>query len=178
MTLHAKTRYDERLEEIARFEAENQYDATYMKELLRDAPDAYEVFAGFLPMAGHRASCPADLYHVASIAAYRQVDCGPCLQLAIRRARADGVAPELIKATLSAATDGLSPDQARVRAFARGLLVGDPEIDALRQQLVASHGPVAVAEIALRVAAAHVFPVVKRALGHYRSCSLAPLEIA
>ena len=49
----------------------------------------------------------------------------------------------------------------------------DPE---LREALRARYGEAGLVELALGIAAARVFPTVKRALGHAQACSLVPLS--
>ena len=174
-TAQAETN-NETLAAIEAFERKYRYDATYMKDMLEAAPEALAVFQSFLQMVSHPKACPVDLYHVASIAAFQHVDCGPCLQLAARYAVEAGVPRETIEAALNQ-PETLTEKQASVHTFANSILQGAPDHDALRQKLVNEIGEAAVIEIALKVASAQIFPVVKRALGHYQSCTLVSIEI-
>lgn len=167
----------EALEQIEAFERQFRYDATYMKEMLAAAPEALAAFQAFLQMVGHRKECPLAHYHVAGIAAFREVDCGPCLQLNVRYAVAAGLPSDLIEAALNN-PDLLPTRHRQVHEFARAILRGEPTVDSLRATLVEALGETSVIEIGLRVASAQVFPVVKRAMGHYQSCALTRIEIA
>lgn len=162
--------------EIEEFETRYFYDGTYLKEMLATAPEAYRVFAGFLPMAQFRLHTEPDVYFTARITAFRETDCGPCLQLAIRKAREAGVTKESIQDVL-AVERPMDPLREMVRRFARAILAGGLDCDQLRVNLVEKLGEAAIVELALAVSSAQIFPVVKRAMGHYRSCAMTPLEI-
>ncbi|MDQ8203419.1 hypothetical protein [Pelagicoccus sp. SDUM812003] len=164
------------LADIEAFEQGTGYDATYLKEMLTHAPEALEVFNGFLPMAGHRKHAPLEAYYVAKLSAYRIADCGPCLQLAVTYAKHDGVRKELIE---SVALQGkpLTGMNLAVQRFTRAVLANEPELADLRKELVFDLGEAAVIEIALAIAAAQVFPLVKRAMGRYQSCQMISLEL-
>lgn len=163
------------LSQIESFEAAYGYDATYMKAMLEHAPEALETFNNFVPMAGHRVHAPLEVYFAAKLTAYRYADCGPCLQLAIRFAQEAGMPAPLIKALVF--DQGELPELlARTQAFARACLAGSPDCETLRSELKWELGPATLIELALVIAAAQVFPVVKRATGYYKSCSLVTLE--
>jgi hypothetical protein len=163
------------LSQIEAFEDAYGYDATYMKAMLEHAPEALDVFNGFIPMASHRVHAPLEVYFTAKLTAYRIADCGPCLQLAVRFAQEAGVGNRLVKSILQ--QDAQLPELlARTRDFTRACLAGSPDCETLRTELSWEIGPAAMHELALAIAAAQVFPVVKRATGYYRSCSLVTLE--
>jgi hypothetical protein len=157
------------IKDIAAFEARYRYDAT-------SSPEAYRVFSGFLPMAQFRLAAAPEVYFTAKVTAFREVDCGPCLQLAIRMAREAGVSKTLIHNLLQPEST-LSPVLASVRSFSRAVLAGAPECNELRAKLLKELGAAAMIEIGLAIASAQGFPVLKRAMGHYRSCSATPLEV-
>lgn len=166
----------EQLAAIEAFESETGYDASYMKEMLEHAPEALAVFNGFIPMASYRKHAPLQHYYVAKLTAYRHCDCGPCLQLAFDYARQDGV-PLAIREAIAFQRGELDSDLERVRAFTLAVLRNEPECEELRQSLEFEIGKAAVVEIALAIAAPQIFPVVKRATGHYKSCSMVSLEL-
>lgn len=165
-----------KLSEIQHFESTYQYDTTYMKAMLAASPAAYEVFEHFLPMASFRQSANPEVYFTAKLTAFRMVDCGPCLQLAVRMAREGGLDAERIRKVLDASTP-LQPELERIRTFVRAILVGETDPHALRSEIEKAYGVETVVEIALVVAAAQVFPVVKRAMGHYQSCATVAIEV-
>lgn len=166
----------EQLSEIEAFENETGYDASYMKDMLEHAPEALAVFKGFIPMASYRKHAPLLHYYVAKLSAYRQCDCGPCFQLALDYARQEGV-PFAVREAIAFGKGELDPGLELVRKFTLAALRNEPDCEELRQSLEFELGKAAVAEIALAIAAPQIFPVVKRATGHYKSCSMVTLEL-
>ena len=173
-TLEARPR-EQKAEAIEAFEKQTGYDASYMKEMLAQAPEALDVFNAFIPMANHRKRAPLLAYHVAKLTAYRHCDCGPCFQLALDYARQQGV-PLAIREAIAFGKGELPMDLQRVRDFALAALRNDPELEELRQTVERKLGKAAVIELALAIAAPQIFPVVKRAMGHYKSCSMVTLS--
>lgn len=165
-----------KLAEIEEFEARYGYDASYMKEMRECAPEALAVFNGFTPMAGHRKHAPLKVYFTAKITAYRHADCGSCYQLAIRFAQEAGVSDELLE-TLVFDRGELSESLESVRLFTRAVLENSPERDQLQLDIEWEYGKAALIELALVIAAAQVFPVVKRAMGRFKSCSLVSISV-
>lgn len=164
------------LQHIEAFESRYDYDCTYMKSMLEHAPEALEVFNGFTPMAAHRKHAPLELYFAAKLTAYRYVDCGPCLQLAVRFAQEAGISNELIEALVFDKGD-LTERLAKTQAFTRACLSNSPDCESLRSELSWELGTPTMIELSLVIAAAQIFPVVKRATGHYKSCSLVTVEV-
>lgn len=176
MTTITENEYESLLGEIEAFEAATNYDASYLKEMLEHAPAALKVFNGFIPMTGHRQHAPFELYQVAKLTAYRHCDCGPCYQLAVHMAQAEGLEQTLLE-ELVYDNGELTPSLSLVRDFTLATLKNDPSYESLRIELEAAIGKPAMIEIALAIAAPQIFPVVKRAMGHYLSCQLVTLSL-
>ena len=121
--------------------------------------------------AEFRRMLPADVYYVAKIAAYRQEDCGSCLQIAVNQARQNGVPPTTIQAAVDRRLDALNPDLRLVYRFAEGQAnrQDDPEG---RSHIIRRYGHKGLIELALAIASARMFPALKRTLGFATSCSL------
>lgn len=166
-----ETNRDQAMEQIAAFEARYGYDASYMKEMAEHALAALDIFNGFTPMAGHRNQAPLEVYFTAKITAYAYADCGPCYQLAIDFAKEAGVANELLDALVNG-KEALPRELETIRAFTIAVLEAHPECDSLRAEIEARYGRATVIELGLVIAAAQVFPVVKRSMGHFKSCGL------
>lgn len=117
-----------------------------------------------------REHLPATIYYVAKIAAYREEDCGTCLQIAVNLARKAGVAAEIVRAAAHGRVESLTPELQDVYRFAsqQANRVDDVE---LREKLRARYGDAALIELALGIAAARMFPTFKRTLGFAISCS-------
>lgn len=153
-------------------------DAGWMRDIFRASRAAAFKFALFLPLASHRPIAPADAIHVASLAAVRHEDCGPCLQTVVNQALKEGVAPEVVQAVLDGKISALPPLLADMHRFATGVVVHEQYDEQLRQSLVSRLGDAAMVEMALAIATARVFPTVKRALGHGLSCALVKVHVA
>ena len=161
---------------MADFDEKYSYDSSYLLELMEASPSGFEKYYGFLPLAHHQEKSSAEALFVANLVAMQEADCGACLQLVVRMAQEAGVSNHIIGETLS---DGhlLSDDLKLVRSYARVVANAeslDPELlAAMREQF----SDTAIAEIALRIASARVFPTIKRAFGRAKSCSMVPLEV-
>lgn len=176
MNTQAQETRDAAVAQIEAFEAQWQYDSSYMKHMLAEHPQAFALFQAMIPMAGFRRKAAKELYHVAKLSAFQVVDCGSCLQLAVRTARSDGLSPELIRAVLQE-PDQLPEELAQVRRFVWALDEEEPPPAAQREALRERIGEQAMIEISLVVAAAGVFPKIKKVLGYFESAREMPIEI-
>jgi alkylhydroperoxidase family enzyme len=152
---------------IRAFERAYNYDATYMRRLLQSSPEGFARFGAFQPMGHFRETLPIDAYHTAKLAVMRVEDCGPCLQFCVQMALQDELSPELVRAAVDGG-DGLPPELAEVYRFAQAVARGEPaDSEAMEER----YGAAGVAELALAIAAARVYPTVKRAMGLAKSCA-------
>jgi alkylhydroperoxidase family enzyme len=128
-------------------------------------------------MAAHGRALPVDLYHTACFVATRNEDCGTCVQITLNLARKDGVADDLLRALLAGRPDNL-PEQARdVYLFSEAVVKVDEErAGVIRERLRTALGEEALIELSFAIAAARVFPTVKRGLGYATSCALVELR--
>ena len=152
---------------IQAFEDAYDYDATYLRRLLQDSPGGFAIFSGFMPMGHFRETLPSDAFHTAKLAVMRVEDCGPCLQLSVQMALQAELSPALVRAALDGG-DGLPPELAEVYRFAQAVARGEPaDSEAMEER----YGAAGVAELALAIASARVYPTVKRAMGLAKSCA-------
>lgn len=164
------------LAEIAKFDAHYGYDSSYLVDVLKASPEGFEKFQDFKPLAYHRVELPVDAYFTAHLIATRSEDCGSCLQLVSKMAIEAGVPREIVKATLNG--DESLPDELKlVRRYALCVSKQEPIDPDLLSYLKDCFGETAVAELALCIATARVFPTIKRAMGYAKSCSLVPVEV-
>jgi len=161
---------------ITAFENHYGYDATYMHNLLETAPGAYRRFSKVIPMATHQNKIPADAFYIAKIAAMLSEDCGSCLQLAVKMALEARIARVVIQAALDGGGE-LPPHLYDVYNFAMAVAQNKPLDDALAARVKHRYGPEGVAELALGIAGARIFPTIKRALGYNKSCSMVRIEL-
>lgn len=148
----------------------------YLRDIASASPAAFYKLALFLAFARHRKAAPLDAYYLASIGALLSEDCGPCLQIAVNQALAEGVSSSLIS---SAVVGGASLDAERrlYLDFGHAVSANMPEAEELRLKLAEKLSPAAMVELAIAVAGARVFPALKRGLGHAKSCSLVQIRV-
>lgn len=157
---------------VRRMEKRYNYDAAYLHDLLAVSPRALMAFSGVQKLAGYREGAPPDALAAAGLVATMGEDCGPCVQIGIAIAREQGVSPAVLRALLVGDEDGMGPDAALAWRFARASLARDLEAaDPLREAVLARWGPKGLAAIALAMAASRVYPTVKYAMGHGKTCS-------
>ncbi|GEP43608.1 hypothetical protein [Brevifollis gellanilyticus] len=149
------------------------YDVSYLEELMDASPGAFKTFEAAMGMGRYQKSAPDEVLMIAKIAAMRLQDCGPCTLLNVKMAREKGMPEALIQASLHQGK-GLTPEQRDIYDYARGVAANvdlDPE---LLPRLQARWGREVIAEIAVSVVSTHLYPTLKRALGHAQSCALIP----
>lgn len=154
---------------IRGFERRYRYDGTYMHELADTSASAFIRFA-IMQMAGGewRGDAPRDPWFAAGIAGALVEDCGPCVQIASDMAVQAGMPADVIASLLSGArTD---PEAQLGFDYGRALLHGADSLDELRQRVETKWGPKALIALSLRAMTARNFPVLKRAMGHAKTC--------
>jgi hypothetical protein len=99
------------------------------------------------------------------------------VQIVVDQALGDGVPAPTLRAGLSGSPDALPEADRLALAFGRAVAEQSPETEALREALQAHLGRTALVEIALGVATAQVFPILKRGLGRATACALVTVEV-
>jgi hypothetical protein len=145
------------------------YDATYLHELADDSLSAFLRFATIQTAGGtFRGDAAANAWFAAGIAGALVEDCGPCVQIASDIAMEEGMNGEIIKQLLSGApTDA---DAQLGFDYGRALLLVSDNLDALREAIETKWGKPALIALTLRAMTARNFPVMKRAMGHAKTC--------
>lgn len=149
----------------------------YLRDMYAHAPDAFWKFTKMMPAAQYRAKLPAAPYHVARLVATRHEDCGPCVQIVVNIAKEDGVELAILKAAVAGRVTDLPESLQDVYRFAEAVVTANGEDEQYRERLRKVFGEEAVVELALAIATARVFPTLKRALGHAKSCSIVKVEV-
>jgi hypothetical protein len=156
---------------LDRFEQQWNYDASYMRELLALSPWAFIKF-GLATSLGRRSEAPPAAMAAAGLVGTLTEDCGPCVQIGVDMGVAHGLPPQLLQAILAGDEVGMGPDAALGYRFARASLARDLEAsDAARDEIVRRWGPKAVTALGLTLMTARMYPTLKYATGHGRSCS-------
>jgi hypothetical protein len=147
------------------------YDVGYMREILDASLTAARDFAAVTRFAHYREDLPAAAAVAASLVALMAEDCGPCAQLVVRMAEAEGVDPAVLRAIISRDPARMGEEAALGFRFAEASLRRDPEVDTLREEVVRRWGPRALVSLAFAIAGSRVFPTVKYAMGHGQACT-------
>jgi len=157
--------------QLAGFEKTWNYDASYMLKLL-DAGVSRFVRFGLVASLGHGKSAPAEAAAAVRILGTLSGDCGPCTQLGVDMATAQGVAPAVLRAILAGDRPAMGEAAALGYDFARAVLdrnLGDA--DETRAEIARRWGEAAVVDLALALTTAQMYPTMKYALGHGRACT-------
>ncbi len=138
--------------------------------MLKHSLKALLAFNGVRKISRFAGRLPADVYATAKIAAYKQEDCGSCLQITVNLARKAGVSTELIRDLIAGRTQALPEELREVYQFAQEQAnrVDNPE---LRERIRQRYGDDGLIAIALAITSAGTFPTLKRVLGFATSCS-------
>lgn len=156
---------------IDAFQAEYDYDMSYVRELLAVSPKAVRLYARATQLGSHRAGVPVDVYFVTSIEGLLHQDCGPCVQLGVKLAEQAGVAPATLQAVLAGEVERLPPDCALAVRFARAVSMRAAEAEPLRAALEAKYGKLGVVSLACALTCAKIYPTMKYALGFGHACT-------
>ena len=148
----------------------------YLRDMASASPAAFYKFAFFLAFAKHRKAAPLEAYYLASIGALLSEDCGPCLQIAVNQALAEGVNPSVISSAVAGGAS-LDADRKLYLDFGRTVSANLPEAEELRLKIAEKLSPAAMVELAIAIASARLFPALKRGLGYAKSCSLMQIKV-
>jgi hypothetical protein len=145
------------------------YDASYLFELLDESGGAFRRFIRIQRLGGSfSGGAPRNAWFAAGIAGALVEDCGPCVQIGTDMAVEAGMPPAVIAALLS----GTPTDSEAQLGFdyGRALLTASPELDTLRAEVERRWGKKALVGLTMHAMTTRNYPVLKRALGHARSC--------
>jgi hypothetical protein len=153
-----------------KFERDWNYDASYLRDIIDASPRAAWLFWRVTALGKFRRDVSLEVWCAAGITAVRHEDCGPCTQLGIQMAERAGVSPAVLKAVLADDPRAMPPDVALAWRFTRATLAHDPAADEYRDEIVSRWGRRALVSLAFAITAARIYPTVKYALGHGKSC--------
>lgn len=153
------------------FERQWGYDAGYLRDLIRTNPASLVKFALGTRAADPKAAPPEALF-AATLVGVLAEDCGPCTQLGVDMAIAQGLDPAVVRAVLAGDEAAMGEIAALAFRFARASLARDMEVaDPLRDEIVRRWGDKALVAISLGLVASRMYPTLKYALGHGKTCS-------
>ncbi len=154
---------------IRRMERHYDYDATYLHELADVSTGAFRRYMKMQMAPGTaRGGAPLATWCAAGIAGALVEDCGPCVQISSDMAMEAGMKGETIRALLCGAP--ADPDAQLGFDYGLALLRATDNVDDLRERIAAKWGQEALVAVSLRAMSARNFPVLKRAMGHAKTC--------
>ena len=156
---------------VSAFERQWSYDASYLREIIDVSPHAAWRFLSAARLGSYCRDVPIDAWVAAGITAVRSEDCGPCTQLATAMAERRGVAPEVLRAILKDDVAAMPADVALAWRFTKAILAHDPAADDYRAVILERWGPRAVVTLAFAITTARIYPTVKYAMGHGKTCT-------
>jgi hypothetical protein len=160
---------------VRKLEHRFAYDAAYMHEMIDASPAAMLKFSLIQPMNQHRKGVPKAVWYAARITAARHEDCGPCTQLVVDMACADGVSADELRAVVARDFAAMSDGVALAVRLADAVATNEPA-DTIRNDIVRRFGMDGLISLALGIAGARIFPTLKRSLGHARACERLEIE--
>jgi hypothetical protein len=147
------------------------YDASYMRRVLAASPATLLKF-GFVTQLVDRKAAPSAALAAAGIVGTLAEDCGPCTQISVDMAAAAGVAPEVLRAVLAGDEAAMGEAAQLAWRFARASLARDmAACDPLRDEIVRRWGESGLVAISMALMTARMYPTLKYALGHGKTCS-------
>ena len=153
------------------FEKTFNYDASYMRHVLRVSPGSLMKFAFGTRAPDHEAAPPEALV-AAGLYGTLTEDCGPCVQVGVDIATADGVDPQILRAIVAGDEAAMGETAALGYRFARASLARDmAACDPLRDEIVRRWGDKALVAISLGIVASRMYPTLKYAMGYGKACS-------
>ena len=157
--------------QITRLERTWRYDASYLRELLDASAWTFLKFSVLTSLTPRRDAPPEALAAVGLVGTLAE-DCGPCVQIGVDMAARAGVPAKVLRAILEGDEAAMGEDAALAYRFARASLERRLEdADAMREEVICRWGRKGLVALALALTSARMYPTLKYALGHGRSCS-------
>jgi hypothetical protein len=156
--------------QLAAFQEKWGYDTGYVREIVDEAGVGAVMPLQALQKLGSYRKVPLDAYYGAALAASKDADCGPCLQLGVKMAEADGVKPQTIRAILERDYGKLSKDALLGVELALSALARDGTGDEARAEILRRWGRGGLVSLAYAIVGAQAYPAFKYAIGHGQAC--------
>ena len=155
---------------VGAFERQWNYDASYLRDIIETSPRAAWRFLNAAKLGNYRTDVPLEALVAAGITAVRSEDCGPCTQLGVAMAERQGVRPEILRAVLTENVAAMPDDVALAWRFTKATLAHDAAADDYRAVILERWGPRALVSLAFAITTARIYPTVKYAMGHGKTC--------
>jgi len=149
----------------------------YQRDMAAASPGSALRLQEIARLARDGQAVPEPVALMAALGATLAEDCGDCVQIYVNLAAKAGIEHRFIKSALEHRLADLPTDLKLGLCFGRVVAENDPMLLEKGAALEARFGRKALVDLAMIVALARVFPTVKRALGHSRSCAEAKIAI-
>ena len=156
--------------QLAAFGKKWGYDTTYMQEIVDDAGTGAVMPMQALQKLQYRKNVPLDAYYGAALTAAKAGDCGPCLQLGVKMAEAQGLDPAVIRAILESDYAKLSKETLLGVELASATVARDGSGDEARAEILRRWGRAGLVSLAYAIVGAQAYPAFKYAIGYGRAC--------
>ncbi len=168
------------LSTIDRLETQTGEKADYLRDVVHQSPLAFAKFLLAMPMANHcrtlRDPQGRAAWHLARLIATRHEDCGPCVQIVVDMALAEGVDAGLLHQALGGSFESLPEPLHEVCALAKAVVTSAPDAAFHADRVAERFGRGALVDLGFAIIGGRLFPTLKRTLGHARSCSTVRIE--
>jgi hypothetical protein len=146
------------------------YDTAYVREIVDEAGvGAVMPMQSLRKLGGYR-KAPLDAYYGAALTAGKAADCGPCLQLGVAMAEAEGVRPQTIRAILERDFERCSKEALLGIELALSTIARDGSGEEARTEILRRWGRAGLVSLAYAIIAAQAYPAFKYAIGHGHAC--------
>lgn len=147
------------------------YDTGYMREIVDEAGvDAVMPMQALQKLGSFRGGVPLATYYAAGLTSSKHADCGPCLQLGVSMAEAEGLDPEILRAILREDDTALSKETRLGVEIARSTIARDGSGEEARAEVLRRWGRRGLAALGYAIVAGQAFPTFKYAIGHGHAC--------
>ena len=155
---------------LAAYEKKFGYDMGYAREILAADTRAFFAFAKVMKLGAYRRDVPKDVYWATKLTGVLSADCGPCTQLVVTLGLADGVDPKVMSSVIAGDDAALAEPIKLAVAFARAAIAHDVAADDLRDEIKKRWGSRALVALAFAITESRMYPMLKYALGHGKTC--------
>ena len=152
------------------FERSFDYDMSYAREIAAVSPKALLMVFRATNLGNYKKDIPLDAWFAARLVTIAYEDCGPCTQLGVTMALRAGVDPNVVSRVVAGDFDALPSHVALTARFVLASLERSPEADELRDRVRELFGRHGLLSIVFGMAATRLYPTIKYALGHGKTC--------
>lgn len=156
---------------LDKFETTFNYDASYMRHVLRvNTASMFKFSLG--SQAADRKAAPMEALFAAGLVGTLSEDCGPCVQVGVDIATAQGMDPAVMRGVIAGDLTGMGETASLAYRFAQASLARDMEAcDPLRDEIVRRWGDAGLVAISLTLMQSRMYPTLKYAMGYGKTCS-------